>query len=173
MGAPPVGKPPRRRKAKQAATFSPPACHAGRSRQPGRPRFSRQVAIGQTESGRHRSRAHGRSAVDRNHSRGGASDPESLTPACALRLRAAAALVPPARPDSSPPLPSPLFSAPNLPLSLSSFYSTYSILFTSLLPKAGCGGVTASDRPKAPLARESRLRRRRLLVNFSLPVLAD
>jgi hypothetical protein len=77
MGAPPVGKPPRRRKAKQAATFSPPACHAGRSRQPGRPRFSRQVAIGQTESGRHRSRAHGRSAVDRNHSRGGASDPDS------------------------------------------------------------------------------------------------
>lgn len=70
---------PRRRKAKQAAAFSPPACHAGRSRQPGRPRFSRQVAIGQTESGRHRSRAHGRSAVDRNHSRGGggASDPDS------------------------------------------------------------------------------------------------
>lgn len=173
MGAPPVGKPPRRRKAKQAATFSPPACHAGRSRQPGRPRFSRQVAIGQTESGRHRSRAHGRSAVDRNHSRGGASDPESLTPACALRLRAAAALVPPARPDSSPPLPP--SSRLQISLSLSSFYSTYSILFTSLLPKAGCGGVTASDPRRRSLVSRDRaaLRRRRLLVNFSLPVLAD
>jgi hypothetical protein len=63
-------------------------------------------------------------------------EPVTLTPACALRLRAAAALVPPARPDSSPPLPSPLFSAPNLPLSLLFlFYVQYSIYFTA--PQGG------------------------------------
>jgi hypothetical protein len=128
---------PRRRKAKQAAAFSPPACHAGRSRQPGRPRFSRQVAIGQTESVRE-TQVQGQGQGTWAERRGPESqqrEPVTLTPACALRP--AAALVPPAGPDSSPPLPSPPHSSrlqisPSL---LFIFYVQYSIYFTA--PQGG------------------------------------
>lgn len=84
---------------------------------------------------------------------GGASDPDS----CLCSASAGCGCPGPTGSPRLVPSPPPPLLGSKSP-SLSSFYSTYSILFTSLLPKAGCGGVTASDRPKAPLARESQLR---------------
>jgi hypothetical protein len=102
----------------------------------------------------------------------GASDPDSCLCSAACGCPGPTGwprLVP------SPPLPSPLFSAPNLPLSpLYILRTVFYLLHCSPRRAAVASPPVTDPRRRSLVSRDcAALRRRRLLVNFSLLVLAD